>query len=137
MNLYPPYLGAGVKIRKLSESGDHLRVEMPLTIFNRNYVGTHFGGSLYSMCDPFLMLILMNKLGRDFIVWDKEASIKFVSPGRTTVWAEFKISDEEVLEIKEMAKDGDPVLPKYEVRVYDRDENLVALVKKTLYVKKK
>lgn len=55
-------------------------------------MGTHFGGSLYAMCDPFYMWILMENLGKDFIVWDKAATIRFKKPGTGTVNAEFEIS---------------------------------------------
>ena len=137
MNFYPPFIGAGVKIEKKTRSGDSLRVSMPLRIYNRNYVGTHFGGSLYSMCDPFLMLILMRKIGKNYIVWDKEASIKFIKPGRSKVWADFEITDEEVERIKNEAESGESVLPKYEVKIFSEDNELVAVVSKTLYVKKK
>jgi hypothetical protein len=53
INLYPPYLGAGVRITRISDDFRDVEVEMPLRFYNRNYFGTHFGGSLYSMCDPF------------------------------------------------------------------------------------
>src|SRR3546814_16237242 len=65
---------------------------MVLRWYNRNYVGTQFGGSLYSMVDPFFVLMLMENLGRDYIVWDKAANIEFVSPGRGAVYADFAIS---------------------------------------------
>ena len=73
MNLYPPYLGAGVRVRQISADFRQVQVKMGLGWYNRNYVGTQFGGSLYSMTDPFFMLMIMENLGRDFIVWDKAA----------------------------------------------------------------
>ena len=84
LNFYPPYLGAGVKVRHISSDFREVRVSMGLTWYNRNYVRTQFGGSLYSMTDPFYMLMLMENLGRDYVVWDKAAHIEFVSPGKGT-----------------------------------------------------
>jgi acyl-coenzyme A thioesterase PaaI-like protein len=89
VNFYPPMLGAGIRSRSVDERT--VDVEMKLTAFNRNIVGVHFGGSLYAMCDPWFMLILMHTLGRDYIVWDKAAGIRFVRPGRGTVRAHFHI----------------------------------------------
>ena len=66
LSLYPPYLGAGVRVTRVSDDLRTFEVEMKLRFYNRNYVGTHFGGSLYSMCDPFYMLILLEALGRDY-----------------------------------------------------------------------
>jgi hypothetical protein len=90
MSYWPPFFGAGIRIREISDDFTYVRVEMKLRFWNRNYVGTHFGGSLYSMVDPFYMLMLIENLGRDYIVWDKSASIRFLKPGRGRVSAEFR-----------------------------------------------
>src|SRR4051794_22615854 len=82
MNVYPPFLGAGIRVKRLQPDWRAIDVEMKLRRWNANYVGTHYGGSLYSMTDPFLMLMLIENLGPDFTVWDKAASIRFRSPGR-------------------------------------------------------
>ena len=81
MRVYPPYLGAGVRVTRAEPDLSRVDVELRLTRWNRNYVGTHFGGSLYSMCDPFFMLMLMTRLGPGYVVWDKSASIEFLRPG--------------------------------------------------------
>ena len=94
INHYAPYWGAGIAIDKIDLDNYAIRVKMPLTRSNRNIVGTHFGGSLYSMVDPFYMLILMHHLGNKYIVWDKSASISFLSPGRSTVYADIRLSAE-------------------------------------------
>ena len=89
LNLYPPYLGAGIRVTGYDNSHTWFDVEMELTPWNRNYVGVHFGGSLYSMCDPFFMMILMHNLGNDFVVWDRAAEIQFKRPGQTKVFRFF------------------------------------------------
>ncbi|MEJ5364405.1 MAG: DUF4442 domain-containing protein [Desulfosoma sp.] len=137
LNLYPPYLGAGVRVRHVSPDFREIVVEMPLRFFNRNYVGTHFGGSLYAMVDPFYMLMLIKNLGPDYIVWDKAASIEFVKPGRGTVRAHFRLDEKVLDEIKEKVKDGGKCLPTFTVPVVDRHGDVVARVEKVLYVRKK
>ncbi len=137
LNIYPPYLGAGVRVRHVSPDFREIVVEMPLRFFNRNYVGTHFGGSLYAMVDPFYMLMLIKNLGPDYIVWDKAASIDFVKPGRGTVRAHFRLDDKMLQEIKEKVKDGGKYLPTFTVPVVDRQGDVVARVEKVLYVRKK
>ena len=96
MNWYRPYRGAGIKVTKLADDFSSATVQMPLRGFNTNYVGVHFGGSLYSMIDPFFMLLVMNQLGRDYVVWDIEANIKFISPGKRTVSAQFNVTPEQI-----------------------------------------
>ncbi|WP_022967284.1 DUF4442 domain-containing protein [Denitrificimonas caeni] len=137
MNLYPPYLGAGVKVRNISPDFREVQVSMGLTWYNRNYVRTQFGGSLYSMTDPFYMLMLMENLGRDYVVWDKASHIEFVSPGKGTVHAEFKIDQMMLDTIREHTASGEKYLPKYKVEVRDDHGTLVALVDKTLYIRRK
>jgi acyl-coenzyme A thioesterase PaaI-like protein len=135
INFYPPLLGAGIRVPRVDELT--VRVEMKLTALNRNIVGTHFGGSLYSMCDPWFMLILMRALGTDYIVWDKSASIQFLRPGRGTVSATFHISQERVDEIRRQADAGQKIEPVFSVDVLDAQDQAVAHVEKLLYVRRK
>lgn len=135
-NVYPPYLGAGVRV-KASPDLHTFDVRMKLRFWNRNYVGTHFGGSLYTMCDPFFMLILMNALGRDYIVWDKEATIRFRRPGRGTVRATFHIPPERVAEIRAEADSQRKVEPVFRADILDEQGEVVAEVEKLLYVRRK
>jgi len=80
LNIWPPFLGAGIRVTRLSPDMKAVDVEMKLHFFNRNYVGTHYGGSLYSMTDQFYMLMLMHNLGRDYVVWARQQPFGFVSP---------------------------------------------------------
>ena len=137
MNLYGPYLGAGIKVNYVSEDFRRAEVEMRLRWYNRNYVGVHFGGSLYAMVDPFYMLLLMNTLGRDYIVWDSKAEIEFVKPGRGTVRAQFELTDQMLDEIHQATQNGEKFMPTYDVLVKDAQDEVVAKVRKTLYIRKK
>jgi acyl-coenzyme A thioesterase PaaI-like protein len=137
INMYPPYIGAGVSVRPLNPEETTLEVSMKLRPWNQNYVGTHFGGSLYSMCDPWFMLVLIKQLGREYLVWDKAASIRFVRPGKGRVKAVFEISKEKVEEIKAAVENDGKVEPEFHVDVKNEDGEVVARVHKTLWVKKK
>ncbi len=136
-NIYPPFLGAGVRVRSVSPDFRHIRVEMALRWYNRNYVGTHFGGSLYSMVDPFYMLMLMQVLGPDYIVWDQSAQIAFLKPGRGTLHADFTLTDADLAAIHTKTANGGKYLPEFVVEIRNADEEVVARVKKTLYVRRK
>jgi len=119
INLWPPFLGAGIRIKEISEDYTDFKVEMKLTKFNRNYVGTQFGGSIYAMTDPFYMLILMKNLGKDYIVWDKAADIRFKLPGKGKLTAHFNISKERIAEIKAQADKDYKTEPRFTVHVKD------------------
>lgn len=137
LNFYPPYIGAGVRVRQISADFHRVQVKMGLGWYNRNYVGTQFGGSLYSMTDPFFMLMVMECLGRDYIVWDKSASIDFIAPGVGPVYADFSIDEGLLDEIRAHTANGDKYLPQLHVEVRDGAGTLVARVHKTLYVRLK
>jgi Domain of unknown function (DUF4442) len=137
INLWPPFLGAGIRVVHIAPDMRAVDVEMRLRWWNANYVGTHFGGSLFAMTDAFYMLMLMANLGRDYIVWDKAASIRYKKPGRGRVRAEFRLSDAQIDDIRGKLK----TLPKYEpvfsVMVKDEAGVVIAEVEKLLHVRKK
>ncbi len=132
--MFGPYRGANI-LPKLIDDFTY-EVEMPLVLGNTNYVGTHFGGSLYSMCDPFFMFILMKNLGSDYIIWDKSARIEFLKPGRGTVKAKFHIPTTEIDEIKSIVATKKKTNRIYFAEVIDDDGTLVARVEKELYIRK-
>ena len=137
INLWPPFLGAGIRITHIASDMKAVDVEMKLRFWNANYVGTHFGGSLFAMTDAFYMLMLMANLGRDYVVWDKAATIRYRKPGRGTVRVEFRLFDNQIDDIREQLK----TLPKYEpafsVEVKDEAGVVIAEVEKLLHVRKK
>lgn len=135
LNTYAPYIGAGIKIDHISLDQGLCVVSMGLTTLNKNIVGTQFGGSLYSMVDPFYMLMLMHQLGSNYVVWDKSSNIDFIAPGNSRVTARMKIHSSEVITIQELAKDGEAVFREYKVDIVDDQQKLIATVTKTLYIR--
>ena len=137
VNLWPPFLGAGIRVKHIAPDMKAINVEMKLRWWNANYVGTHFGGSLFAMTDAFYMLMLMANLGREYVVWDKAATIRYRKPGRSSVRAEFRITDAQLDDIRAQLK----TLPKYEpafkVEVKDEEGTVIAEVEKLLHVRRK
>lgn len=135
-NFWPPFAAAGIHVRWGREMKS-AEVSMKMHWWNRNFVGTHYGGSLYSMCDPFYMLMLLANLGPGYVVWDKAASIRFRKPGRGTLRARFEITDATLNDIRAKLE----MLPKYEptytVEVKDESGAVIAEVQKTLHIRKK
>lgn len=135
--LWFPYLGAGIRITEGSKDYRYIRVCLKRSWYNVNYVGTQFGGSMYSMTDPFYLLMLIQNLGPDYIVWDKAASIDFKTPGKTELHAEFRIDDALLDRIRAQTESGEKYIFDLPVEVFDTNKNLVASVIKTMYVRKK
>ena len=138
MKWWPPFLGAGIRVERFTDDFREAVVELKLGRLNRNAVGTHFGGSLYAMTDPFFAIMLMHNLGDRYLVWDKSGSIEYVAPGRGTVRARFVLTEQRIAEIRAQAEGGEKVLPEFQLEVrHKSDDTLVALVRKTLYVRLK
>ena len=135
--LWPPFLFAGIRVTHLSDDFRHARVELRQRWFNRNYVGTHFGGSLFAMTDPFWMILALRRLGPDYLVWDRAGEITFDKPGRGTVVAEFDLDDATVDELRAAAAGGDKVLRWFETEIRDGAGEVVARVRKQVYVRLK
>lgn len=137
INWYPPYFFSGIKVIDYAADFTSFKTRLKLTWYNRNLVGTAFGGSLYSMCDPFFMFILIIQLGEDYIVWDKHASIDFVKPGKGTVYAEFKLSPEEIAKVKSLVESKGKRVFEFPCEVKNEAGETVARLIKGVYVKKK
>lgn len=134
MNYYPPYLGAGIQVDDYDADFRYIRVKMELKWWNQNYVGTQFGGSLYSMCDPFYMLMVMKNLGSGYEVWDKSAEIDFLKPGRGTVYADFELDEEDLETIQNNVSRNGVSKPVFTVDVTGENGQKVAKVRKELHV---
>jgi acyl-coenzyme A thioesterase PaaI-like protein len=137
INFYLPLLAAGIRVTHMARDFRRTDVKMVLRFYNRNAVGTQFGGSLYAMADPFYMLMLMQIMGHDYLVWDKAAAIEFVAPGKGTVYASFIIDDATMASIHEKTADGSAYFPEFNVDITDDNGAVIARVRKTLYVRKK
>lgn len=137
LNLYPPYMGAGIRITEIASDLSAFDVEMRLLPWNRGLIGAHFGGSLYAMCDPFFWIALTTQLGPDYMVWDKSAQIDFRRPGRGTVRAHFAITPEQLARVRADVDTLGKCEPAFEVQVLGAAGEVVATVHKRLWVKKK
>ncbi len=136
INIYFPYLFSGIRV-KISPDDNAIIASMKLKWYNKNLVGTHFGGSLYSMCDPHFMFLIMINLGKDYIVWDQAASIRFKKPGKGKVSARFYVSPEEIARIRDEVEELGKKTFRFYAEVKNEAGEVVAEVDKDVYVRKK
>ena len=136
-SLYPPFLGAGIRIKRIAADLATFEVELALKPWNRNMHGTHFGGSLYSMCDPFFAVIVAEHLGSGYEVWDKAATIRFKKPATGKVRASFHIDPLQLDAIRAQADVEGKALPVFLAKIVDSEGSVVAEVDKTVSVRRK
>ncbi|MGB9149672.1 MAG: DUF4442 domain-containing protein [Burkholderiales bacterium] len=136
MNCWPPFVGAGIHVMHWTDDFRNVRVRMKMYWYNKNYMGTHFGGTLFSMTDPFFMIMTAENLGKGYVVWDKSATIHFRKPGRGTVYAEFQLKQNFLDEVLAQTANGDKFEPVLSVDVTDESGEVVATIEKQLYIRK-
>ena len=137
INFWPCIWCSGGWITFVSGDFQELHVRLKLGIRTRNRVGTIYGGSIYSSVDPYFMLMLMQILGKDYVVWDKGASVKFIRPITDPVKCRFLISNELVETVKaQIAANGQYV---FELPLQYEDDNgkVYATFIKTVYTASK
>ena len=137
INLWPPLLFSGIRLTHMSPDFREADVRLRLGWYNRNYKGVQFGGSLFAMTDPFYMLMLHHALGDGYVVWDKAASIEFVTPGKTAVTAHFRLDDGVLADIRDATAANEKHLPEFAVEIVDTHGTVVARVRRTVYVRRK
>ena len=137
LNWWPPFRAAGIRVREIAPDFRTATVELRMRMFNRNYVGTHFGGSLFAMTDPFFMIMMMQNLGPDYVVWDKAGTVRFLKPARGTVTARFHLPEAHVAEARDRTAGGGKHEPRFRVDIVDEAGVVVADVEKTLYIRRK
>lgn len=137
LNCWPPFRGAGIRVREIAPDFRLVTVELRMRLLNRNYVGTHFGGSLFAMTDPFFMVMMMKNLGPEYIVWDKAGTVRFLKPARGTVTARLRLEAEAIERARDATAGGAKHEPSFRVDIVDAAGETVADVEKTLYIRRK
>lgn len=136
-NIWPPFLFSGIRVEAWSDDWRYARVRLKLGWYNRNYVRSQFGGLLFAMADPFWMIMVMEALRHEYIVWDKAGEIDFVAPGREDVFAEFRLDEAVLDELRAATADGAKILRWFEVDVKTVGGEVIARVRKQLHVRRK
>ncbi len=136
-NLHPAYRRTGGRVEHVSPDLTLIRVRLPFNRGTRNAVGSMFGGSLFAITDGPHPTLLLMALGRDYIVWDKSASIQYKRPGRSTLYAEFVVSPEEVAEIRDLLTREPAIDRVYRIEVKDRNGIVHSVVERTVYIANK
>lgn len=136
-NLFPCFWGSGGKVTYIAPDLREVRVRVPLTLRTRNYVGTIFGGSMFAATDPVLMLILIQNLGKDYVVWDKAGSVRFRKPGRSTLYARFLVSEADLAQIKTELKSAVKMDRTFRIDLVDAAGTVHAELERVVNIRRK
>ena len=137
ISYWPPYLASGISVDSYDLDAGYVVSKLKRTPFNGNAFGTHFGGSIFAMCDPWYVFLTLHHLGKGYIVWDIQGEVRFLKATKETIYARFEISQEKIEEIKKQALKGEKVISTYSNEITTKSGEIVAEIKKTTYVRKK
>jgi len=132
-NLYPALFFAGIRITEITSDWKTIKVSMG-GLFSMTPMGAQFGGALFTMCDPWFMMILVRHFGKTFKIWDKCATIHFRRRGRGTVKATFTITDQQLAFIREKVMAEGKIHLILTTQIMDREQEIVADVEKTIFI---
>ena len=135
--IFACYRGTGGRLKHIAPDWSEVRLELPLSWRTRNYVGTIFGGSIYSAVDPIYMIMLIRRLGPEYVVWDRSASIQFRKPGRATLRARCVVTDEEVAAIRRALETERSIDRSYIIDLADSSGLVCATVEKVIYIRRR
>lgn len=133
-NLSPMYRRSTGRVIEVTENLLKVKIKIPLSYKNRNYVGTIYGGSLFSATDPVYMVQLINILGNKYVVWDKSAEIKYKRPAKETAYATFEFTEEEINEIKKQVVDQKEIDLVKNLNIINEKGDVYCEVSKTIYI---
>jgi acyl-coenzyme A thioesterase PaaI-like protein len=136
-NIFPAYRSTGARVMFISHDYSEIHVKLRLYWRTRNYVGTVFGGSIFGALDPMHMIQLIRLLGDDYVVWDKEAKVRFVRPISKPVFARFLVTEELLDEIRKEVAEKKEVHRVLHSQFEDREGKVYATVDKTIYIAEK
>ena len=136
-NLHPAFRSTGGRVVHVAPDIRHIRIRLPLTWKTKNIVGSLYGGSLFAITDGAHPAMLMAALGEDYIIWDKAASIRYRKPGYTTLYADFRVTPEEMAGIRDVLAERHEVDWIFQIEIKDADGVVHTVVERTVYIAEK
>lgn len=136
-NLFPAFWGTGAKVTYISEDMRTIRIKLPLNFRTKNIYGTLFGGAMYAAIDPIYPILIKVGLGSGYIIWDKSGAIRYRKPGRSALFAECSMSDQDLAALKVRLETESSVDVEREIELADAAGVVHAVVQKTIYVSRK
>lgn len=139
MRFYPPLLFQRIWVKEFDKDFKGVKVKINKSLFNKNYNGSIFGGTIFAAADPFYPVlfnqVLNPKGSKRLKIWSKSSKIDFLKPALTNLHFEIKLTDADI----EEAVDTLTVVGKYEkvfpVDIYNNDGEVCVSLLNEVYVR--
>lgn len=136
-NFHPAFRGTGGRVVHVARDLRHIRIALPCSWKTKNIVGSLYGGSLFAITDGAHPMMLMAALGEAYVVWDKSASIRYRKPGYTTLYADFRVTPEEMAGIRGALAKQHEVDWTFQIDIKDAEDVVHTVVERTVYIAEK
>ncbi|MDB5021430.1 MAG: hypothetical protein JWQ28_2557 [Pedobacter sp.] len=136
--LYPPFLFQRISIRKFHKDFFGVDVKIAKSLFNNNYNGSIFGGTIYCATDPVYALLfdqVLQRKGFKVRVWLKSASIQYLKPGRSNLYFTVLLTDEMLEEAIHALNTVGKFVKAYPIEILNKEGELCATVMNEVYVR--
>lgn len=120
LELFPPYWLMDVRVLSTEDNWRHVRIRLPLNMFNRNMGGTMFGGAQAALADPIPALACA-RIFPEYAVWTRDLTLDFRLPGSTELELRFDFSAEQEAKIRRELASRGRATPLFEFGYYLAD----------------
>jgi len=138
MCLYPPLLFQRIWIKKFHPGIRGVDVKINKSLFNKNYNGSIYGGTIYSATDPFYAILfdqLLQRKGFKTRVWLKSASIQYLKPGHDDLFFTVVITDDMLNEAIEALTTLGKFVKAYPMEITNKSGEICATVTNEVYIR--
>lgn len=138
LRFYPPLLFQRIWVIRFAKDFRGVRVKVNKSLINNNYNHSIFGGTIFAAADPFYPLlfhqILIHK-GYQVRVWLKSAQINYLKPGRTDLFFDINIAEDDIAEIEEVLNTNGKHVKAYPIEMFNKEGELCVSVLSEIYIR--
>jgi len=138
LRFYPPLLFQRIWVIRFGKNFQSVRVKVNKSLINNNYNHSIFGGTIFAAADPFYPLLfhqILRHKGYQVRVWLKSAQISYLKPGRTDLFFDINITEEDIAEIEDILNTNGKHVKAYPIEMFNKDGELCVTVSSEIYIR--
>jgi len=138
LRFYPPLLFQRIWVIRFEKGFRGVKVKVNKSLLNNNYNNSIFGGTIFASADPFYPLLfhqILTHKGYKVRVWLKSAEINYIKPGRTDLFFNINITEDDIQEVEHVLNTGGKHVKAYPIEMYSKEGELCVTVNCHVYIR--